>query len=158
MEQILKIALATIFGLAALAKFSGKSKDTFAKSGYSHAFMYAIAFAEVLLSAGLFTQYALSALIGLLTINIGAIITLIRLRVRPAKYRNGCSLISTPIGSHGIKNRSTLKYKKYMNKMLVAVFSNEELKADYTGRNEKLKQAGKLISEAFTSKEEGHLI
>ena len=86
MEQILKIALATIFGLAALAKLSGKSKDTFAKSGYSHAFMYAIAFAEVLLSAGLFTQYALSALIGLLTINIGAIITLIRLRVKPAKF------------------------------------------------------------------------
>ena len=42
--------------------------------------------------------------------------------------------------------------------MLVAVFNNEELKADYTVRNEKLKQAGKLISEAFTSKEEGHLI
>ena len=45
-----------------------------------------------------------------------------------------------------------------MNKMLVAVFSNEELKADYTVRNEKFKQAGKLISEAFTLKEERLLI
>ena len=86
MEQILKIAIATIFGLAALAKLSGKTKDTFAKSGYSHAFMYAIAFAEVLLSAGLFTQYDLSALIGMLTIIVGAIVTLIRQQVRPAKY------------------------------------------------------------------------
>lgn len=34
----------------------------------------------------------------------------------------------------------------------------EELKADYTERTEKLKRAGKLISEAFTPKEEGHLV
>ena len=86
MEQILKIAIATIFGLAALAKFSGKTTETFEQSGYSRAMMYAIAVAEVLFAACLFTQYDLWALIGLLTIIVGAIITLIRQHVRPAKY------------------------------------------------------------------------
>ena len=86
MEQIIKIALATIFGLAALAKLSGKTKVTFENSGYSHAFMYATAFAEVLFSVGLFTQYDLWAEIGLLTIIVGAIVTLIHQHVGPAKY------------------------------------------------------------------------
>ena len=86
MEQILKITVATIFGLAALAKLSGKTKETFEHSGYSRTLMYVMAFAEVLFSAGLFTQYDLWALIGLLTIIVGAIVTLIRQHVRPAKY------------------------------------------------------------------------
>lgn len=86
MEQILKIAIATIFGLAALAKFSGKTRQTFEQSGYGSAMMYTTAVAEVLFAAGLFTHYDLWALIGLSTIILGAIITLIRQQVRPAKY------------------------------------------------------------------------
>ena len=86
MEQIIKIALVIIFGLAALAKFSGKAKDTFKKSGYSRPFMYATAIAEVLFSVGLFTQYDSWAIIGLLAIIVGAIVTLIRQHVTPAKY------------------------------------------------------------------------
>jgi hypothetical protein len=86
MEQILKIVIATIFGLAAFGKFSGKTKKTFEQSGYGSDMMYATAFAEVSFAAGLFTQYDLWALIGLSIIIVGAIITLIRQRVRPAKY------------------------------------------------------------------------
>jgi len=86
MEQILKIAIATIFGLAALSKLSGKTKATFEHAGYGRGLMYVTAFAEVLFSAGLFTQYDLWALIGLLTIIVGAIVTLIRQQVRAAKY------------------------------------------------------------------------
>jgi len=86
MEQILKIAVATIFGLAALSKLSGKTKATFEHAGYGRGLMYVTAFAEVLFSAGLFTQYDLWALIGLLTIIVGAIVTLIRQQVRAAKY------------------------------------------------------------------------
>jgi hypothetical protein len=86
MELIIKIALAIIFGLAALTKFSGKTKDTFKKSGYSSSFMYAIAGAEVFLSIGLFTPYVLPATIGLLAIIVGAIITLTKQQVAPAKY------------------------------------------------------------------------
>jgi DoxX-like family len=86
MEQILKITIATIFGLAVLAKLSGKTKETFEKSGYGRAMMYTTAFAEVLFAAGLFTQYDLWALIGLSIIIAGAIITLIQQQERPAKY------------------------------------------------------------------------
>ena len=93
MEQILKIAIAAIFGLAVIAKLSGKSKETFEQAGYGRTLMYAAAFAEALFAAGLFTQYDLWALIGLSTIIVGAIITLIRLKVRPAKY--GMAVLSS---------------------------------------------------------------
>ena len=86
MEQIIKIVLAIIFSLAALAKFSGKTKDTFKNSGYSYSFMYATAFTEGLLSVGLFTKYDLWAVFGFLIIIVGAIITLILQQVTPAKY------------------------------------------------------------------------
>jgi hypothetical protein len=86
MELAIKTVLAIVFGLAALAKFSGKTKNTFQKSGYGSFFMYAIACAEVLFSIGLFTPYALGATIGLLAIIVGAIITLIKQQVAPARY------------------------------------------------------------------------
>ena len=86
MEQVIKIVLAVIFGLAALAKFAGKMKDTFEKSEYDLRFMYAIAFAEILFSVGLFTQHDLLAIIGLLTIICGALTTLIRQHMPVAKY------------------------------------------------------------------------
>jgi hypothetical protein len=86
MEQIIKIVLAIIFGLAVVAKLSGKTKDVFEKSGYGLPFMYALAFAEVWFAIGLFTQYDLWAEIGLVAIMLGAIVTLIRQRVTPEKY------------------------------------------------------------------------
>jgi len=86
MEQIIKIVLAVIFGLAALVKFSGKTKDTFEKSGYGVRFMYAIAFAEVFFAVGLFSRYELLSVIGMLAIICGAIITLVKQHVPPANY------------------------------------------------------------------------
>lgn len=86
MVQIIKIALAIIFGLAILAKLSGKTNETFEKSGYGRPFMYALVFAEALFTAGLFTPYDLWAAIGLLAIIVGAIVTLIRQHVAPAKF------------------------------------------------------------------------
>lgn len=86
MVQIIKITLAIIFGAAILAKLSGKTTKTFEKSGYSRPFMYALAFAEALFTAGLFTPYDLWATIGLLAIIVGAIVTLIRQHVAPAKF------------------------------------------------------------------------
>ena len=86
MEQIIKIGLATIFGLVAIAKLSGKSKEIFEKTGYTRARMYTSTFAEVLCSVGFFTQYDLWALFGFLTIIVKSIRALIILRVRPAKY------------------------------------------------------------------------
>jgi hypothetical protein len=86
MELTIKIALAIIFGLAALAKFLGKTKDTFQKSGYSLRFMHAVAVAELVLAAGLFTQYDVWAATGLLLVIIGAIVTLVRMQVAYAKY------------------------------------------------------------------------
>ncbi|MEX1241555.1 MAG: DoxX family protein [Cyclobacteriaceae bacterium] len=89
MEQIIKVILAIIFGMAAFAKLSGKTKDVFESSGYGLPFMYATAFAEVLFTIGLFTQYDLWAAIGLVAIILGAIVTLIRQRVTPEKYAMG---------------------------------------------------------------------
>jgi urea transporter len=86
MELIIKIVLAVIFGLAAIAKFSGKTKATFEKAGYSRIFMYATALAEVLFSIGLFTPYDLLAVLGLIAIIAGAIVTLIQQQVPPVKY------------------------------------------------------------------------
>ncbi len=84
MEQIIKIVLAVIFGLAALAKFSGKTKDTFERVGYGIGFMYGIAVAEVIFTIGLFTRYDLLATISLLSIICGAVLTLIKQHA-PAK-------------------------------------------------------------------------
>lgn len=86
MVLVIKIALAIIFGLAALAKFSGKTKDTFRKAGYGSLFMYAIATAEVLFAAGLFTPFDIAATIGLLAIIMGAVVTLIRQQEPIAKF------------------------------------------------------------------------
>jgi hypothetical protein len=86
MELAIKIGLAIIFGLAALAKFLGKTKDTFQRSGYSVFFMYAVAVAEIVLAAGLFTPYDVWAAAGLALIAIGAIVSLARLRVAQPKY------------------------------------------------------------------------
>jgi hypothetical protein len=86
MELAIKIALATIFCLAALLKFSGKTKGTLPKSGYGSRFMYFIGVAELLFAIGLFSPYALVATIGLLVIIIGAIVTLIKQHVAPARY------------------------------------------------------------------------
>jgi hypothetical protein len=86
MEQVIKIALTVIFGLAALAKFVGKMKDTFQESQYGLRLMYAVAFAEILFSVGLFTQHDLLAIVGLLTIIFGALVTLIRHHMAVAKY------------------------------------------------------------------------
>lgn len=86
MELAIKIALAIIFGLASLAKFLGKTKDTFQKSGYNASFMYGVAVAEIVLSVGLFTQFDVWAAAGLLAISIGAIVTLVKQRVSHKKY------------------------------------------------------------------------
>ena len=86
MEQIIKIILAIIFGLAVFAKLSGKAKDVFEKSGYGLPFMYATAFAEVVFIIGLFTRYDMVSAMGLVAIMLGAIVTLIRQRVTPEKY------------------------------------------------------------------------
>jgi hypothetical protein len=86
MEQIIKIVLAIIFALAVVAKLSNKSKDVFEKSGYGLAFMYAIAFAQIVFAIGLFTRYDLWAAIGLFVIMVGAFVTLIRQHVAPANY------------------------------------------------------------------------
>lgn len=86
MEQIIKIVLAIIFGLAVIAKLSGKTKDVFKKSGYGLPFMYATALTELVFAIGLFTQYYLWAAIGLFAIVLGALATLVRQRVAPVKY------------------------------------------------------------------------
>lgn len=86
------MVLAIIFGLAALAELTGKTKNTFKKSGYSDIFMYATAFAEILFSIGLFTAFDLWAVIGLSAIIMGAIVTLIRQHETPVKY--GMAILS----------------------------------------------------------------
>jgi hypothetical protein len=76
MELALKYIIVAIFGLAVFAKLSGKTKSTFDKAGLNPLFMYGIAFAEIILSIGLFTSYDLYAIIGLLGILAGAVFTL----------------------------------------------------------------------------------
>lgn len=86
MEQVIKIVLVIIFSLAALAKLVGKSKEDFKKSGYGLPFMYATAVAEILFAIGLFSKYELSVAIGMVAILVGAIVTLILQRAKPARY------------------------------------------------------------------------
>lgn len=87
METIyLKIVLAIIFALAVIAKFTGKTKSTFEKAGYSPQIMYLIATAECILSIALFTIFELWATLGLLAILAGAFYTLFRQKEKPVKY------------------------------------------------------------------------
>lgn len=86
MESILIYIITGIFGLAILAKLTGKTKATFEKVGYSHYFMYALALAELVLTIGLFTDYSLYSIIGLLVIMLGAIVTLFRQKAKPQQY------------------------------------------------------------------------
>ena len=83
---IIKIVLAVIFTLSVIAKLTGKTKSTFENAGYSPKLMYAIAIAEILFTAGLFTRYELFSTVGLLAIIGGAVFTLFRQRAKPAKY------------------------------------------------------------------------
>ncbi|HJS53619.1 MAG TPA: hypothetical protein VJ765_03715 [Chitinophagaceae bacterium] len=83
---IIKVVLALIFGLSVLGKLTGKTKLVFEKAGYGAGVMYTTAFAELILTVGMFTKYELYATVGLLAVIGGAIFTLIRLRVKPAKY------------------------------------------------------------------------
>lgn len=83
---IIKIGLAVIFTLSVLGKLTGKTKSTFENAGYSLNVMYATAIAEIIFTVGLFTRYEWLATLGLLAIMGGAVITLIRQRVKPSKY------------------------------------------------------------------------
>lgn len=86
MESILNYSIACIFGLAILGKLLGKTTTTFDKAGYSHSFMYGLALAELVLTFGLFTHYALYAIIGLMILMLGAIFTLFRQKAKPHQY------------------------------------------------------------------------
>ena len=83
---IIRIVLAVIFTLSVVGKLTGKTKSTFENAGYSPTVMYATAIAEILFTVGLFTRYELFSTIGLLAIIGGAVFTLFRQRVKPAKY------------------------------------------------------------------------
>ncbi|MGZ8551125.1 MAG: DoxX family protein, partial [Chitinophagaceae bacterium] len=83
---IIKIVLAVIFTLSVVGKLTGKTKSTFENAGYSPIVMYATAIAEIIFTVGLFTRYELFATLGLLAIMGGAVLTLFRQKVKPAKY------------------------------------------------------------------------
>ena len=83
---IIRIVLAVIFTLSVVGKLTGKTKSTFENAGYSSKLMYATAIAEILFTVGLFTRYELFSTVGLLAIIGGAVFTLFRQRVKPAKY------------------------------------------------------------------------
>ena len=82
----IKIVLAVIFTLSVVGKLTGKTKSTFENAGYSSKVMYATAIAEIIFTVGLFTRYELFSTVGLLAIISGAVFTLFRQRVKPAKY------------------------------------------------------------------------
>lgn len=83
---IIKISLALIFTLAVIGKLTGMTKSTFIKSGYNIMLMYATATCEALFTIMLFTKFELIAIIGLLTIIIGAILTLGCQKAKPHKF------------------------------------------------------------------------
>ncbi len=83
---IIKIVLAIIFSLSVVGKLTGKTKSTFENAGYGPIVMYATAIAEIIFTVGLFTRYELFSTVGLLGIMGGAIFTLFRQKVKPAKY------------------------------------------------------------------------
>ena len=86
MELTIKIILAVIFTLAILGKLTGKTKSTFENAGFSSKLMYAILVVEMVFTVGLFTKYELFSTVGMLTIIGGAVFTLSRQKVKPAKY------------------------------------------------------------------------
>jgi nicotinamide riboside transporter PnuC len=86
MESIVLYFITGIFGLAILGKLTGKTKSTFDKAGYKPYFMYCLALAELVLTIGLFTEYAFYSIIGLLAIMLGAIFTLFRQKAKPQQY------------------------------------------------------------------------
>lgn len=87
MELItIKFFLAVIFALSVVGKLTGKTKSVFENAGYSPIIMYATAIAQIVFTVGLFTRYELFAAVGLLAIMGGAVFTLFRLQVKPAKY------------------------------------------------------------------------
>lgn len=94
MESILIYFITGIFGLAIFGKLTGKTKATFDKAGYSHYFMYGLAFVELVLTVGLFSQYALYSIIGLLVIMLGAIFTLFKQKAKPQQYILSITAIS----------------------------------------------------------------
>src|SRR4026208_92595 len=83
---VIKIVLAVIFTLQVVGKQTGKTKSTFENAGYSPIVMYATAIAEIIFTVGLFTRYELFSTVGLLAIIGGAVFTLFRQKVMPAKY------------------------------------------------------------------------
>jgi hypothetical protein len=83
---IIKAVLAVIFGLAFFGKMTGKTKSIFENAGYPPIVMYATAIAEIIFTIGLFTRYDLFSTVGLLGIMGGAVFTLFRIKVKPAKY------------------------------------------------------------------------
>lgn len=83
---IIKIVLVVIFALSIVSKLTGKTKSTFENAGYSPIVMYATAVAEIIFTVGLFTRYELISTVGLLAIIGGAVFTLFRQRVKPAKH------------------------------------------------------------------------
>jgi hypothetical protein len=85
-STIIKIVLAVIFTLSVVGKLTGKTKSSFENAGYSPIVMYATAIAEIIFTVGLFTRYELFSTVGLLAIIGGAVFTLFRQRVKPAKY------------------------------------------------------------------------
>lgn len=101
MQTLLIYLITGIFGLAILGKFTGKTKATFEKAGYSYYFMYGLAISELVMTGGLFTDYALFAVIGLLFIMIGAVLTLFRQKAKPQQYILSTVAISLLLALYG---------------------------------------------------------
>jgi len=76
--HIIFYLLIALFGLAIVAKLSGKLKEKYIDWGYGTTFMYALAIAELVAAIGLFTHYNRYAAWFLLAIMGGAFFTLIR--------------------------------------------------------------------------------
>lgn len=111
MESILIYFITGIFGLAILAKLTGKTKATFDKAGYSHYFMYGLALLELVLTVGLFTTYTLYSIIGLLVIMLGAILTLFRQKAKPQQYILSIVAISLLLTLIWLQNLSMIQIK-----------------------------------------------
>lgn len=93
-ELTLKIIIALVFGLACVAKLTGRTKDVFIKAGYSVEFMYTIAALQCIMVINLFTEFEVAATAGLLIIMIGAVVTLLRQHAQPSKHYLAVSSIA----------------------------------------------------------------
>jgi hypothetical protein len=111
MESILTYFITGIFGLAILGKLTGKTKATFDKAGYSPYFMYGLALAELFLTIGLFTHYALYSTIGLQVIMLGAIVTLLRQKAKPQQYILSIVAISLLLTLYWLQHLSMIQIK-----------------------------------------------